>query len=389
MTGQYRFEVRVTPEMIRHSRILDTLYFVGTLYGILVLLLILSTRLSARMRDAAARIGRFRFLAAMIWFALFSLAVFLLTFPRTYYAGWIVPHEFQLTHQSFPSWLGDHFKGLGVNIIGGSILAALALWAMRRWRRWWIAVWLGSIPIIVFTVAIWPVVVDPLFNTFQPFTREPLRSRLLAEARRAGIPSADVYEVDASKQTTTMNAYMTGIGPTKRIVLWDTLLAKLDDDEVVATMGHEIGHYVLNHIWKGIAAGILGSLLLTFVAQQLYEWGLRRWGARWGIREERGDPASLPWLLLVVGVLSFLSAPVDSAVSRYMEHEADAYGLQLTHLNEATASTFVKFAEDAKVDPDPPRFIELWRYSHPAPAKRIRFALEQGPSPGLRPPSLR
>ena len=198
MNSQYRFEVRVTPEMVRHSRILDTLYFIGSVYGILVLLIILATRLSARMRDAAARVTRFRFLQAMIWFALFWVTVFLLHFPLLYYAGWIVPHEFHLTHQSFPSWLGDHLKGLGVDIAGGAILAALALWAMRRWRRWWIAVWLGSIPIIIFIVAVWPVVVDPLFNTFKPFTREPLRARLLAEARRAGIANADVYEVLAS-----------------------------------------------------------------------------------------------------------------------------------------------------------------------------------------------
>jgi len=376
MLAQYRFEVRVTPEMIRHSRILDTLYFVGSLHGFLLLLIILATRLSARMRDAAARATRVPSLRVMIWFALFSVALFLLSFPLSYYAGWIVPNEFHLTNQSFPSWVGDHLKALGVNIIGGAIIAALAVWAMRRWRRWWIPVWLGSIPIVIFSVAIWPVVIDPLFNDFKPFTREPLRSRLLAEARRAGIPDAEVYEVDASKQTTTMNAYMTGLGPTKRIVLWDTLLAKLDDDEVVATMGHEIGHYVLDHVWKGTILGILGSLFLAFIAQRLYEWGLRRWGGRWGVQEERGDPASLPWLLLIVGVATFVTAPIESGVSRYMEHQADAYGLELTHLNEATASTFVKFAEDAKVDPDPPPFIEFWCYSHPAPSKRIRFALE-------------
>lgn len=375
MAAHYRYEVRVTPEMIRHSRILHTLYFIGSIYGLVVLLIILVTRLSARMRDAAGRATGRPFLQAMLWFVLFSLAVAVFHFPLAYYAGWIVPNEFHLTHQSFLSWLGDLGKALGVQMVIGSILAGLAVIAIRHWRRWWIAVWLGSIPIMIFLTVIAPVVIDPLFNTFKPFTREPLRTRLVAEARRAGIPNAAVYEVNASKQTTTMNAYMTGIGPTKRIVLWDTLLAKLNDDEVVATMGHEMGHYVLNHIWKGIALSILGSLFLCFFSQQAYERGLRRWGGRWGI-EERGDPASLPWLLFVIFLVSFLVTPISSAVSRYMEHQADAYGLELTGLNEATASTFVKFAEDAKIDPAPPPFIELWLYSHPSVNKRIRFALE-------------
>jgi Zn-dependent protease with chaperone function len=212
--------------------------------------------------------------------------------------------------------------------------------------------------------------VDPLFNDFVPLKDPVLRRDLLDMAQRAGIDGGRVYQVNKSKQTTTMNAYVTGVGVSKRIVMWDTLLAKLDHDEIMATMGHEMGHYVLHHLWKGIAFGVLISLLTFAIAQPVYERGLTRFGL-----SDRADPAALPILLLIATVLGFVLSPVTSAYSRSIEHDADRFGLELTGLNEATASSFVKFAEDAKVDPDPPRFIEWWRYSHPATNKRIAFAL--------------
>jgi len=143
-------------------------------------------------------------------------------------------------------------------------------------------------------------------------------------------------------------------------------------------MGHEMGHYVLHHLWKGIAFAVALSFAGFFAAQKLYERGLARWGGRWGI-EERGDPAALPWLLIVSGVIGFLVAPAGAGYSRHIEHQSDVFGLELTHLNEPMASAFVKFAEDSKVDPNPPRFIEWWRYSHPSLGRRIEFVLRYRP----------
>lgn len=372
---QYRYEVHVTPEMIRHSQILDVLYFVNVLFGIVLLLAILMTGLSAKMRDLAARITTKRYAQTLLWLVFFTVLTWAIGFPLDYYAGRVVPLEFGLTHQTFGSWMGDQLKSLAIGLVTSMLFVPLALWAIRRFRRWWIAVCLGAIPIVILGVIIVPVIIDPLFNKFEPFRREPLRGRLIAEATRAGIPNADVFEINASKQTTTMNAYVTGIGPTKRIVLYDTLLAKMDDDEIVSVMGHEMGHYVLHHIWKGMAFGILVSLVVCFLGQQMYERGLRRWGAQWG-NVERGTAASFPWLLVVVSLITFVLTPINSAFSRHQEHEADVYGLDVTGLNEASASSMVKFAEDAKINPDPPAFIEFWRYSHPSPAKRIEFALQ-------------
>jgi STE24 endopeptidase len=374
----HRLDVHVTPEMIRHSRINDALYFTDVVYGIAVLVLVLGAGWSSRIRDFAIRSVRWSFVAAMLYFVLLSLLTTVLTFPLDFYGSFVVPHQFDLTNQSFAGWLSDFGKELGVNLIIGAPIAALALLGIRRIRRWWLVLWLGSIPLILLGVLATPLIIDPLFNDFRPLRDATLRQELLDQASHAGIEQSRVYEVDKSKQTKEMNAYVTGIGPSARIVMWDTLLAKLDRDEILAVMGHEMGHYVLKHLWKGIAFGIAISLLGFFVAQRLFEWGIARWGTRWRAGD-RGDPAALPWLLVVSSVLAFLLSPVYSGFSRHVEHQADVFGLELTHKNEAMASAFVKFAEDSKADPRPPRFIEWWRYSHPSLGRRIDFVLAYKP----------
>ena len=373
-----RLEVKVTPEMIRHSRINDVLYFVDFVYGIGALLLVLAAGWSARFRDAAQRIAGKKFLTAMLYFVFLTLALTVIQFPLSFYGGFVVPHQFDLTDQSFGSWLGDFGKELAVNLVIMSLIAALALLGIRKVRRWWVVLWLGSIPLILLAVLATPLIIDPLFNKFEPLRDETLKRKLLDEASKAGIEGSRVYQVNKSKQTKTMNAYVTGLGPSKRIVMWDTLLQKLDHDEILAVMGHEMGHYVLHHLWKGIAFAVALSFAGFFIAQWMFEWGLARWGGRWGIGE-RGDPAALPWLLVVSTLLSFILTPAGAGFSRHIEHQSDVFGLELTHLNEPMASAFVKFAEDSKVDPRPPRFIEWWRYSHPSLGRRIEFVLRYRP----------
>jgi STE24 endopeptidase len=377
-TDEKRFEVQITDEMRRHSRIGDTLYFVGTAWSFGVLALLLVTGLSRRMRDAAARVTKRPFLLAMLYIALFTLATAALEFPLSYYAGFVVPHQFDLTDQSFGSWMADMLKGLAVSIAIGSVIGALGLLAIRRIRRWWVVLWLATVPLIILMVVVQPIFLDPLFNKFEPLKDEVLRRKLVDLASRAGIEGGRVYQVNKSKQTKTMNAYVNGIGPTNRIVMWDTLLAKMSHDEVLAVMGHEMGHYVMKHIWKTLAFLLALSVVVFYFAYRAYEPGLRRWGSRWGVTE-RGDPASLPWLLLVASAISFLLSPVISSYSRMHEHHSDMFALEVTHLNEPMATAFVKMAEDSKRDPSPHPFIKFWRYTHPPIAERIPFALQYKP----------
>jgi Zn-dependent protease with chaperone function len=377
-TEEKRFEVRITDEMRRHSRIGDALYFVGTAWSFGVLLLLLVTGLSRRMRVAAARVTTRPFLLAMLYIALFTVAVAVLEFPLSYYAGFVVPHRFDLTDQSFGSWMADMLKGLAVSIAIGSVVGALALLAIRRFRRWWVVLWLATVPLIILMVVVQPIFLDPLFNKFEPLKDEVLRRKLVDLASHAGIEGGRVYQVNKSKQTKTMNAYVNGIGPTNRIVMWDTLLAKMSHDEVLAVMGHEMGHYVMKHIWKTLAFLLALSVVVFYFTYRSYEPALRRWGSGWGVTE-RGDPASLPWLLLVASAISFLLSPVISGYSRMNEHDSDMFALEVTHLNEPMATAFVKMAEDSKRDPSPHPFIKFWRYTHPPIAERIPFALQYKP----------
>jgi len=378
MTGDPQFDIQVTEEMIRHSRIRDILYFAGFLYSVGVLLLVLMTPISARLRDLAERMTKRRWVVSIIWVALFMIVTAVLQFPLAFYSGFVVPHQFDLSNQNFLQWLGDEGKELGVAIALSCIAGALALFAIQTFRSWWLVIWIGSIPLTVALVVIAPVFIDPLFNTFEPLEDQVLKRRLLDEAARAGIEGGRVYQVDMSKQTKTLNAYVTGLGPTKRIVIWDTLLGRMSRDEVVAVMGHEMGHYVLHHIWKGVAFSIAVSFVVLLIARWAYTEGIRRWGARWGVRGP-GDPAALPWLLMIVAVVLFLLSPVINGFSRRIEHQADVFGLELTHLNEPAATAFIKLAKESKVNPRPHPFIEFWRYSHPSIAKRIEFVLGYKP----------
>ncbi|HEX7418504.1 MAG TPA: M48 family metallopeptidase [Thermoanaerobaculia bacterium] len=368
VTSDPRFIVHVTPEMIRHSRILDILYFGGFFYGIIELSLLLVLGISRRMRDVAARIGNRPYVIAIIYVIFFTLVTAVIDLPLSYYAGFVVPHQFHLTNQTFGAWLGDEAKALMIGMVFSVIVIPIALLLIRRYKRWWLVLWFASIPLSLFLFVIVPVIVDPVFNKFEPLKDQVLKQKLLSEASSAGIEGSRVYQVDKSKQTTTMNAYVTGLGPTKRIVLWDTLLAKMTHDEILAVMGHEMGHYVLHHVWQGLAWTVIGSFFVLLFAQWIYERG----------NFERGDPASLPWLLIIISTITFLGAPIENGISRYYEHQADKFGLDLTHLNEAMASSFVKFAEDSKVNPNPSPFIEFWRYSHPSTQKRIDFVLQHG-----------
>lgn len=364
--------VTVTPEMREHQRWVDALYFAGTAWGLLILVAVLALGLSRRMRDVAARVTRRPFLAAMVYFALFSLVTTLLSLPMDWLAGFRVPHRFGLSDQPLVGWLWDQVKGLLVGTVIGAPIAALALAGIRRFRRWWLALWVGAVPIVVFLILIAPVLLDPVFNTFEPLKDAQLRDEILATAARAGISGGRVYQVDKSKQTKEMNAYVNGLGPTKRIVLWDTTLAKLQHDEIVFVMAHEMGHYVLHHIWK-----LLGFLLVLlfgvfWVVQRAVEAAARRWGDAWGFQALH-DPAALPLVMLAVSLTMFVLTPLVNGVTRHFEHQSDVFALELTHANRTGASSFVKLAEDSKVLPDPSPFIRFWRYSHPTLAERIEF----------------
>jgi STE24 endopeptidase len=358
---------------LRYARSGNWLWLTEQLWGLLVPGIILFSGFSARLRDVAKRYGRNWFLTIVIYFVLFLVITFVVGLPLSYCMGFARPHAYGLSNQSFGKWFGDEAKGLMVGLVMGSLILWVPYLLVRKSpRRWWLWTSMLAIPLAAFLLLIAPVVIDPLFNTFGPMRDKALERQILDLAGRAGIDGARVFEVDKSADTNTVNAYVTGFGGSKRIVLWDTTIAKLGPDEVLFVMGHEMGHYVLGHVMKSIFFAAALILATLYVAYRLQAGLIARFQSRFGFTQ-LADIASLPLVLLLVGVLSFVIAPVANGYSRWQEHEADRFGLEITRDNHAAATAFVKLQQENLSVPRRGLLYELWRADHPLLGDRIDF----------------
>ena len=310
-------------------------------------------------------------LALAVVFGLFTLAGFALTLPLDYYAGFTFPHQYGLSNQTPLSWLHDHLVGAGVGVLTGFPLLLLVYALLRRApHTWWLWTAALSVPVSLFLMLIEPVFIAPLFNTFTPLQDVALRRDILAMAHAQGIQAQNVFQMDASRQSNAVNAYVVGIGPTQRIVLYDTLLKYFTPDEIKFIMAHEMGHYVLGHIRLGIIASIFGTLAGGWILYLVSGVLLRRWGTRLSIRA-LGDPVSYPLLMVLCLALSLLALPLANAFSRHLERQADQFALRIYPHPAAGISAFHKLARLNIAEENPPRWAELLFGSHPSIAERI------------------
>ena len=368
-----------SPEAVRYYDSGNVLWVVSTLWGFLLPALIFFSGFSAKLRDRARRVGRNWFFTLVVYFVLFTLLTTLVSLPLDYYVGFVRPHEYGLSSQLIGKWIQDEVIGTLLGLMVGAMLLWIPYLLLKKSpRRWWLYTWLVSIPIMLFFAFVEPIWIEPLFNHFGPMQDKVLETRILDLAHRAGIEGAHVYEVNKSVDTNELNAYATGIGGTKRIVLWDTIIKQFTPDELLMVMGHEMGHYVLDHVWKGLAFAALLLLLGLYLVHRSAGWVLRRFALRSGVTE-LGDPASLPLLMLIMGLFFFILQPLEMAFSRHLEHEADRFGLEITHLNHACGTAFTKFVKHDLSYPDPGPLYVLWRSSHPPVATRIRFCNDYHP----------
>ncbi len=362
-----------SPEALRYYHSGNLLWAVATAWSLLVPALMFFSGFSARLRDWARRIGRYWYATLVIYLAGFTLTIFLANVGLSYYGNFVRPHAYALSSQTLGKWLHDELLGTAVDFVGGALCLWLPYLLLRcAARRWWLYTWFASIPVLLCFVWVEPIWIEPLFNHFGSMQDKVLETRILNLAHRAGIDGAKVYEVDKSVDTHRLNAYVTGIGATQRIVLWDTSIRQFTAEELLLVMGHEMGHFVLGHVWLWLVFGSVLSLASLWLLHVIAHWLLRRFGARTGVTE-LSDIASLPLLMWLVGALLFLMQPVVLAYSRHLEHEADRFGLEITHDNHACATAFAKFVVHDLSYPRPSAFIELWRYSHPPLAQRIAF----------------
>jgi len=368
---------------LRYHRGNTALWAADTVLGLALPAAILFTGFSARLRTLAARVGRGRWLPTVaLYGALFTLVMSLGYLPLAWYAGFVREHAYGLSNQSGGQWLGDWVKG----VLVGVTVAALVLWIpylllRRSPRRWWLWSGLAVLPLGAFALLVAPVWIAPLFDDFGPMHDRALEARILALAERAGIEGSRVYEVNKSEDTRLVNAYVTGLGSTKRIVLWDTILQRLEPDQILFVTGHEIGHYVLHHTLSVILGAALLATLSLYAVHRLAGRLIARRRHRFGF-DRLADVASLPLLVLVGGVVSFAVSPAVLAFSRWQEHEADRFGLELTRDNRAAAMTFVRLQQENLGVPRPGLIYTLWRGSHPSLASRIEFANRYRPWAG-------
>lgn len=349
------------------------LKLIGFLYALGVAILLLATGLSARMRDLAERITRRKSLATTLYAVQYIVAVTALSFPLTVYTDYFREHEYGLATQGFGAWLGDQGKGLMVGLILGGLAVVILYAVIRRMTRsWWIGGAVASVMFLLFLTAIAPVFVAPIFNDYKALDEGPVRASILSLARANGIPADNVYWFDASRQTTRISANVSGLFGTTRISLNDNLLDRTSPEEIDAVMGHEIGHYVLNHIWRGaIYMGLVVVLGFVFV-----KWSFgrvhARWGQRWGISGV-GDVAGLPLLSALFTIYFFAMTPVMNSIIRSAESEADIYGLNSAGQPDGFARVAMRLSEYRKIAPGP--LEEIIFYDHPSGRTRVEMAM--------------
>lgn len=386
-TGEFRLSKERYEKAVAYSRAGYALHFVSVAWGIVVLVALLRTRVVAKLRDfAEARSGK-RIGQAAIFVPILFVVLAVLQLPIDVY--W---HRLSLRYeqsiQGWGSWFWDWTKGEMVSVVLGFVVVLILFAVIRRKpKSWWLYFWFASIPLVVFVIFISPWVLDPMFNKFRPLSEKhaDLVEAIGKLTQRAGmpIPPERMFLMEASAKTNEINAYVTGIGASKRVVVWDNTIKKMVPDEVLFVVGHEMGHYVLGHVVKGIAFALAGILVVLYLAYAGLQWMLRRWGERWGVRGQ-DDWAVLAVLLLIASVLGFLGEPVGNGFSRMQEHAADVYGLEVIHgivpnAQETAAHAFQVMGDLDLADPDPPRIITVWLYSHPPLADRLRFAHNYDP----------
>src|SRR5467141_377869 len=386
-TDKYSLSHDRQVKAVAYSRAGYTLYFVSYLLGGLLLFLILRLGWAAKFRDLAENASDKKWIQGLVFVPVLFLTIGVLKLPL--HLSWhSLSLHYQQSVQGWGSWFWDWTKAELLDIAFGIVLVLILFSVMRRSpRRWWLYFCVPAFLILFGVIVITPLVIDPLFNKFEPLSKEhpDLVSSIEKLTKHAGvaIPPERIFLMEASRKTNAINAYVTGLGASKRVVIWDTTIQKTSSDESLFIVGHELGHYVLGHVWQGFLLGAAGLLLALYLLFRGLHWAMDRWARDWKLYGQE-DWASLVVLLLLLQALLFVSSPVISGYSRMQEHAADVYGLEVIHelvpnSEEVAAHAFQVLGELDLSDPNPPPFITFWLYSHPPVADRLVFAHSYDP----------
>lgn len=355
-----------------YSRLKNLIFFLSIPYEWIIYIGILVLGISKTFQEWAKITAKLSGMQTAVYLFWLSVLVEALTFPLNF-AAYQLSKTYGISTQTFSHWMKDELIDFWVNYILMLAIVIVLYWLIRKYeKRWWFYAWLLSVPFTVFLTFIQPVVIDPLYNDFYPLTNKELEKKILALAEEANIPAEHVFEVNMSEKTNALNAYVTGVGGNSRIVLWDTTLQKLKEEEILFIMAHEMGHYVMKHIYWGVAGYILLTFIGLYITSRLMKWFIRRWHPHLKVKKQ-GEIASLPLFLLIISLLNFIATPVVNTVSRYEEHAADRYAIELTNDAEAAISSFQELTRAGLSEVNPPYLVKLFRYTHPTILERITF----------------
>jgi len=367
---------------VAYSRARYRLYFASTAYGIAVLAAAIALHLGPVLRDVATRTTASPWLQTAIYAPVLLGLLAVVSLPEAAWGHWLAL-RYEQSIQSWLSWLWDWTKSELLTLAIATLLVAILYAVMRAApTRWWLVFWLVSQPILVFLLFLQPLVIAPLFFEFRPLREAApelvVDMQRIVDRERVAIEPERMFEMKASHKLKSVNAYVAGIGPSKRVVVWDTTVAKMTKPQTLFIFAHELGHYVLGHIPRTLALSSAALLGVFFVGQRLLEWAIARHGAGWGVLAV-SDLASLPAILFGLSAIGFLATPLVNAYSRRLEHAADVYGLEIARTvldrpGATAADAFRRLAEIDLADPTPPAFIRFWLYSHPPVGERIAFA---------------
>jgi STE24 endopeptidase len=344
------------------------------LISAVIMLLLLSSGLSAKMRDWAERLSRFKPIQTFLYYLQFALLTTILGFPFTLYESFFREKKYGLMNQALTGWMGDYLKMMAVSLLLGGAALVILFGIVRKLERSW-HIWgaVFSILFLAFVIVISPVYISPLVNQYKKLEDPKVREPILNLARANGVPATDVYEFDASRQSKRISANVSGFLGTERISLNDNLLNRCTPAEIKAVMAHEIGHYVLNHIWKDLMFFAILCVLFFAYLRWAMDKCLTRWGQRWGIRA-MGDTAVLPLVMLLASLFFLATGPVSTTFSRVQEAEADLFGLNAAREPEAEAKVDLMLGEYRKLDPTP--LEEFLFFDHPSGRSRIAMAMQ-------------
>jgi STE24 endopeptidase len=386
-TEQYALSHERYEKAVAYSKAGYTLYFVSYALSGIVLFLMLRLGVAAKFRDIAENLSDKRWVQAFVFVPLLFVTINLFKFPlRAYWHA--LSRHYEQSIQGWGSWLWDWAKGALLDMAFAIVIILILFAVMRRSpRRWWLYFWFPAVAILLGLIVLTPLVIDPLFNEFEPLNKEQpeLIAKIVRLTKHAGVPISEnrMFLMVASRKTNAVNAYITGLSASKRIVIWDTTIQRMTPDETLFIVGHELGHYVLGHVRQGFLMGAAGLFLALYFLFRGLHWMLDHWAKDWKIYGQE-DWACVAVLLLLLQVLLFFSSPVINGVSRMEEHAADVYGLEVIHglvpnSEEVAAHAFQVLGELDLSDPNPPVFITFWLYSHPPVADRLVFAHSYDP----------